>query len=317
MITLEEIDRRGYEFVFGDRSFVENAPNQTIKLFAAHVHTSYSDGIHAPEQVIYAAASLGIDAITLTDHDTNEGNLEFAELIKSYGLDNYQGVEYTSFVELPSGLLQPAHLIAQKNEKGIETPLIVPKKVLPPEEVIVEMHNQNASVTGPHPNHHHDSLTTPVIIKIQSNSEQRNRLDFLEVDNGAIRQLEHVADVLGPLGWIMRKMDKIPAVGGNEEARIIYEHLKDRRNTLHPVNAIAGSDSHRAGDVGKTVVGYLGDNPIKAAKSGDIIILAQKPTMYSFREYLQFHRRAKRVDNNWHNRMTRQTAQGRAMLSAA
>ena len=42
-----------------------------------HLHSSFSDGLDTPSQLIDKALDLKLKAIALTDHDTIEGNKEF------------------------------------------------------------------------------------------------------------------------------------------------------------------------------------------------------------------------------------------------
>jgi predicted metal-dependent phosphoesterase TrpH len=44
-----------------------------------HLHTDFSDGLHAPRQVVKAASKAGLQIIAVTDHDTMEGALRAKE----------------------------------------------------------------------------------------------------------------------------------------------------------------------------------------------------------------------------------------------
>ena len=46
-----------------------------------HIHTTYSDGLVTPAQLLDAATALGFDVIAVTDHDTVEGAWRVRELI--------------------------------------------------------------------------------------------------------------------------------------------------------------------------------------------------------------------------------------------
>ncbi len=58
-----------------------------------HVHTTASDGIYSPVQVVKMAVSLGLSAIAITDHDTTEG-IKFAKLVaQGLPLEIIPGIE--------------------------------------------------------------------------------------------------------------------------------------------------------------------------------------------------------------------------------
>jgi hypothetical protein len=58
-----------------------------------HTHSSFSDGSDTPEELARKAASLGITAIALTDHDTTASHNEMAAACAQYGIELVRGVE--------------------------------------------------------------------------------------------------------------------------------------------------------------------------------------------------------------------------------
>src|SRR3954465_14805030 len=62
-----------------------------------HAHSAYSflDGASQPEEVAARAATLGYDALALTDHDGVYGSLEFAHAAKPLGVRPITGAEVT------------------------------------------------------------------------------------------------------------------------------------------------------------------------------------------------------------------------------
>ena len=61
--------------------------------FDLHNHSTRSDGLLSPTQLIELAARTGVDAIALTDHDTTEGLEEAAAAARASGLAFVPGVE--------------------------------------------------------------------------------------------------------------------------------------------------------------------------------------------------------------------------------
>lgn len=61
-----------------------------------HIHTLASDGTFTPQEVVTAAAQLGLGAIALTDHDTVASVGEGARLARAAGIDYLSGVELTA-----------------------------------------------------------------------------------------------------------------------------------------------------------------------------------------------------------------------------
>ena len=61
--------------------------------FDLHNHSTCSDGLLSPTQLIELAARAGVDAIALTDHDTTEGLEEAGEAAHRLGIGWVPGVE--------------------------------------------------------------------------------------------------------------------------------------------------------------------------------------------------------------------------------
>src|SRR5581483_11010550 len=68
-----------------------------------HAHSSFSflDGASAPEELVEEAVRLGLDALTLTDHDGVYGVVRFAEAARAHGLLTGFGAELSLDVPLP------------------------------------------------------------------------------------------------------------------------------------------------------------------------------------------------------------------------
>ncbi|MCQ2426830.1 MAG: PHP domain-containing protein [Clostridia bacterium] len=68
-----------------------------IKLFAnMHNHSTHSDGVYTPRELVEIAKKEGFGAMAVTDHDTVTGNAPLAEACAEAGLDCLFGAEFTS-----------------------------------------------------------------------------------------------------------------------------------------------------------------------------------------------------------------------------
>ena len=75
-----------------------------------HCHSAYSflDGASDPAELAATAASLGHEALALTDHDNVCGAMEFAQACKGVGVRPIIGCELT--VEVPRRMPRPVHV---------------------------------------------------------------------------------------------------------------------------------------------------------------------------------------------------------------
>jgi hypothetical protein len=63
-----------------------------------HSHTTASDGQHSPAELVALAASAGVTALAVTDHDTVAGLGEAAEAARVHGMELVAGIELSAFV---------------------------------------------------------------------------------------------------------------------------------------------------------------------------------------------------------------------------
>jgi 3',5'-nucleoside bisphosphate phosphatase len=61
-----------------------------------HTHTTYSDGILTPQQLVDRAAHAGVKALAITDHDTLHGWNEAIAAAKQYQMEIIPGVELST-----------------------------------------------------------------------------------------------------------------------------------------------------------------------------------------------------------------------------
>ena len=61
-----------------------------------HLHSRFSDGTYAPEELVLLGKRHGLAALALTDHDTMEGCAAMAAASKSAGMEFISGIELTA-----------------------------------------------------------------------------------------------------------------------------------------------------------------------------------------------------------------------------
>ena len=68
-----------------------------MRLYAnLHNHSTHSDGVYSPAELVRVAKKEGLGAIAVTDHDTATGYPELAEECKKQGMESIFGVEFTA-----------------------------------------------------------------------------------------------------------------------------------------------------------------------------------------------------------------------------
>ena len=61
-----------------------------------HTHSTASDGMDSPSEVVAAAAAAGLDVVALTDHDTTVGWDEASDSARRHGIDLVLGTEVSA-----------------------------------------------------------------------------------------------------------------------------------------------------------------------------------------------------------------------------
>lgn len=67
------------------------------KVVDFHTHTSFSDGILTPDELLQKAADRGISAIAITDHDTVDGYIAAKEIVHKYPVELVVGCEFSCY----------------------------------------------------------------------------------------------------------------------------------------------------------------------------------------------------------------------------
>lgn len=64
-----------------------------------HIHTTFSDGFYTPEEIVSKAKSSGLDAISITDHDSLNAFAQASEAGKKMGIEVIPGVEISTDIQ--------------------------------------------------------------------------------------------------------------------------------------------------------------------------------------------------------------------------
>lgn len=70
--------------------------NLPLGTFDLHIHSTASDGVYSPSQIVKCAKSVGLTTIAITDHDTLSGIKEGVEAGRHYSVDVIPGVELSA-----------------------------------------------------------------------------------------------------------------------------------------------------------------------------------------------------------------------------
>ncbi len=70
-----------------------------MRLVDLHVHTTASDGLYSPAQLVGEALKRGLAAVAITDHDTMKGLQELDSTTANCSLEIVPGIEFSTFYQ--------------------------------------------------------------------------------------------------------------------------------------------------------------------------------------------------------------------------
>jgi 3',5'-nucleoside bisphosphate phosphatase len=68
-----------------------------VKIADLHIHSIFSDGRLAPNEIFEKAQDKGLSAISITDHDTVDGNVIANKIKKNYNVEFINGIELSTY----------------------------------------------------------------------------------------------------------------------------------------------------------------------------------------------------------------------------
>ena len=76
-----------------------------------HIHSTFSDGSEAPEDIVDRCKQLGVSAIALTDHDNMAGVPAFIEACREKNITGIPGVEVSAALDEKYGDDSTLHIL--------------------------------------------------------------------------------------------------------------------------------------------------------------------------------------------------------------
>ncbi|MDY0132273.1 MAG: PHP domain-containing protein [Desulforegulaceae bacterium] len=93
-----------------------------------HIHTTASDGVYSPKEILEMASDLDLEAISITDHDTIEGSKQALELKGKNFPDILTGVEISSTAPKKFKIPGSVHLLGYRfdpEDQSLEDELVL------------------------------------------------------------------------------------------------------------------------------------------------------------------------------------------------
>ena len=147
-------------------------------LFDLHVHTSCSDGVLSPEQIVVLAQRKGLSGLAITDHNTIKGAIQAKNFIENNRIENFQ-VLVGAEISTAKGHITGLFLKEEINSRDFRT-------------VVEEIKKQGGIVVAAHP------VRIPLFNRIRKKSllklspEDFEVIDFIEIWNSHNKKLANV-----------------------------------------------------------------------------------------------------------------------------
>ena len=125
-----------------------------LELYDLHCHSTCSDGVYTPYELIDKAIELGLSGIAITDHDNIDAyTKEFIGYAKDRSINLINGIEFSSIYEGVGGNKQPIHILGYNfdlNDRGILDLCILHKQRRRErfKKIITKLENGGVDISG-------------------------------------------------------------------------------------------------------------------------------------------------------------------------
>jgi len=154
-----------------------------------HAHSNHSDGRDNVRKIVLKAVDLGLNALSITDHDTISGSLEAAEFVRDEHID----IEIIPGVEIST---TDGHLLAYGIYEDID-------KGMSLKESVLEVKKRNGLTAIPHP------------FQIDRHGVRRFEL-FKYVDAIEVFNAKFLTGFCNFLSWNVAKKLNKPMIAGSD-----------------------------------------------------------------------------------------------------
>lgn len=98
------------------------------KMIDLHIHTTASDGVYSPYEILEMASDLCLEAISITDHDTTEGSRQALEFEGGSFPEILTGVEISTSAPAEFNISESIHILGYRidlNDEALEHELLL------------------------------------------------------------------------------------------------------------------------------------------------------------------------------------------------
>ncbi len=112
-----------------------------------HTHTTFSDGVHSPEEIIKRAYKKSISTLSITDHDSVGAYTEAMPIADKFGIELITGIEFSS-VAMNREIHILGYFVDVNNEGLLSTlDLLAERRILRAQAICDELNKLNVQIT--------------------------------------------------------------------------------------------------------------------------------------------------------------------------